>query len=234
MMASNLISRLLPRTSDSPSIYETIRQHDQDDDGSDIEERAGLGLALDEENLGGAYHDYHIEDALADATTSQFTAAQSRAWFPAKKANRRLSKPTWARPTLETLETEDGDDEVPASLLVEHDQRKIPTSPPPPVTNRAAGTSPIPGPATTTARRQWEATQAHQALHPEDRKDRSRVPASRVPQGHLALAMADPKQKAMWMWTNTVDIDNFLKDVYVYYLGNGIWSIILNRILSLL
>jgi autophagy-related protein 9 len=48
------------------------------------------------------------------------------------------------------------------------------------------------------------------------------------------MAMIDPKEKAMWMWANVENLDNFLKDVYTYFLGNGIWSILLNRALSLL
>jgi autophagy-related protein 9 len=38
----------------------------------------------------------------------------------------------------------------------------------------------------------------------------------------------------MWRWANVEDLDNFLKDVYTYFLGNGIWSILLTRVLNLL
>ena len=38
----------------------------------------------------------------------------------------------------------------------------------------------------------------------------------------------------MWLWANVENLDNFLKDVYTYFLGNGMWSILLNRALSLL
>jgi autophagy-related protein 9 len=52
--------------------------------------------------------------------------------------------------------------------------------------------------------------------------------------GHPNLAAVDPKEKAMWLWANVENLDNFLKDVYTYFLGNGMWSILLNRALSLL
>jgi autophagy-related protein 9 len=48
------------------------------------------------------------------------------------------------------------------------------------------------------------------------------------------LASASPKDKAMWRWANVENLDNFLKEVYVYYLGNGIWCILLSRTLNLL
>jgi autophagy-related protein 9 len=51
---------------------------------------------------------------------------------------------------------------------------------------------------------------------------------------HPGLANVDPKKKAMWRWANVEDLDNFLKDVYTYFLGNGIWSILLTRVLNLL
>lgn len=38
----------------------------------------------------------------------------------------------------------------------------------------------------------------------------------------------------MWRWANVEDLDNFIKDVYIYFLGNGIWSIFLGRALNLL
>ena len=38
----------------------------------------------------------------------------------------------------------------------------------------------------------------------------------------------------MWRWTNVQNLDNFLNDVYNYYIGKGIWSILLARVLNLL
>ncbi|OAX81033.1 hypothetical protein ACJ72_04627 [Emergomyces africanus] len=38
----------------------------------------------------------------------------------------------------------------------------------------------------------------------------------------------------MWRWANVENLDNFLADVYDYFLGNGIKSILLSRVLNLL
>jgi len=50
----------------------------------------------------------------------------------------------------------------------------------------------------------------------------------------MGAIVVDPSERAMWKWSNVEDLDNFLIDVYDYYLGNGIWSIILSRFLNLL
>jgi autophagy-related protein 9 len=49
--------------------------------------------------------------------------------------------------------------------------------------------------------------------------------------GHLTV---DPKQKALWLWVNVSDLDAFLAEVYEYYTGCGIYSILLRRLLTLL
>jgi len=46
--------------------------------------------------------------------------------------------------------------------------------------------------------------------------------------------MIHPKEQAMWRWANVENLDNFLKDVYDYFLGNGIKCILLGRVLNLL
>ncbi len=48
------------------------------------------------------------------------------------------------------------------------------------------------------------------------------------------MSMMDPKERALWMWANVENLDNFLQDVYDYFLGNGIWSVLLSRLLNLL
>ncbi|KAJ5454589.1 Autophagy-related protein 9 [Penicillium daleae] len=55
-----------------------------------------------------------------------------------------------------------------------------------------------------------------------------------IAQQHPSLSNTDPKKKAMWRWANVENLDNFLKDVYTYFLGNGFWSILLSRSLNLL
>ena len=42
------------------------------------------------------------------------------------------------------------------------------------------------------------------------------------------------RERALWRWINVVDLDGFLTEVYIYYIGNGIWCIALERLLNLL
>lgn len=229
MMASNIISRFLPPAIGSPSVYETLRQHDQSSDQSDAEERAGM--VLDEENLAVGFQDYDLDDALADTTASQISP--SKAAKPKGKvraaSRRALSNQRRPQASPRLVEADDLDDEVPLSLLIEGDEvvapaigdRQLRELPPP-----------IPGPITRGSRAKWRATQEQQRLHqdlgtgiPTRREHVRRGPP---------FSMIDPKEKAMWRWANVENLDNFLKDVYDYFLGNGIWCILLSRVLNLL
>ena len=46
--------------------------------------------------------------------------------------------------------------------------------------------------------------------------------------------MNDAKDRALWRWANVNNLDVFLREVYGYFLGNGIYSILLSRTLNLL
>ena len=45
--------------------------------------------------------------------------------------------------------------------------------------------------------------------------------------------MADPKERALWLWAQVENLDQFLERVYVYYDNKGFWSITFGRILNL-
>lgn len=202
-------------------------------------------MAVDEENLGGRYQDYELEDAMADASDSQITS-QSTAFLgqahPRRPPGTRLersesrgnsTRPRWMLNSPRELEADEGDDEVPASLLVEgDDDEEEDTKPPAPPSHPNVRP---PSPVSSTRdnrRRQWETARPVQPLHSVSRAGRSpgREPNRRGP----SLAFVDPKEKAMWRWANVENLDNFLKEVYIYFIGNGIWCIILSRVLNLL
>lgn len=243
MIASNLLSRFLPPTG-SPSVYEAIRQNDAESDASDVEERAGM--ALDEENLRQRFDHDGLEEALANATDSQMTTHstaflgqdRSRATSgdrlgTAKATRRKMSRPRWMQTSARELDVDEGDDDVPASLLVEggEDDFSKPPGPPPPHIMMDPG-SPVPGPSSRDDRDKWESTKVQQPLHPSSRRT---PPTNRSSPGQYpSLALVDPKQKALWRWANVENLDNFLEDVYIYFLGNGIWCIMLSRALNLL
>lgn len=227
-MASNILSRLLPPNFGAPSIYETMREHDQSSE-YDIEERAGM--VLDEENLGVAFRDSEVDEALTDLNTSHLHT--SKLLNPKEKlpsAPRRVT-PKQRRPSLSPKmaeEEDDLDDEVPMSLLIEGDedpagageQRQSGAALPPATSPRSRGT-----------RAQWQATQEQQRLHHEMGP---RNPTQRISGRAARLNIADAKEKAMWRWANVENLDNFLREVYDYYIGNGIWCMLLHRLLNLL
>ncbi len=229
-MASDILSRFLPATTGEPSIYETLRQHDESSEHSDIEERAGM--AIDEDNLEAPFHDYDLNDDFDDAAvessvTPQRTKApfQRREGLPPKTAKHMGQ----ASKAAKRATAEDVDDEVPQSLLIEGDDDGAPKA------RRQQDTGippPISGPSTRGTHAKWQTTQQHQRLH-EDLTPRHAPIPPIARRGH-PLGMMDPKQKAEWMWANVENLDNFLKQVYEYYLGHGIWSIMLNRVLFLL
>lgn len=228
-MPSNLLSRFLPPAAGEPSVYETLRQHDELSDQSDIEERAGM--TLDEENLGTGFHDYELDDALADATANQDVSPriidsrrQSQGTY-IRKAQSRTRRPHAAG----RINLDDLDDEVPQSLLIEDDQDPLPAS--------KAGQNrftppPVLGPSSRATRAKWQATQEQQRLHEDPIFPRTHSKDN--PRRSHPPGIMDPKDRAMWMWANVENLDNFLKDVYDYYSGNGIWCILLNRMLNLL
>ncbi|EKG17611.1 Autophagy-related protein 9 [Macrophomina phaseolina MS6] len=129
----------------------------------------------------------------------------------------------------------DEDDDVPESLLLDSDrpyaarskersrprqQNVVPDRLP----------SPVPGPSNRAAKAQWNATRAHHRLHNAvvpPRQTRSQI-------GVNGVVFTDPKEEAMWRWANVHNLDRFLAEVYHYYQGHGMYSILLNQFLNLL
>ena len=188
-------------------------------------------MTLDEENLGTGFHDYELDDALANATANRDVS-------PRMKNLSRQSQRTYTRKARSRTRTphpagrvniDDLDDEVPQSLLIEEDHDPLPIS--------KAGQNrflppPVSGPSSRATQAKWQATQEQQQLHEEPIFPRKHSKGGSR-RGHPP-GMMDPKDRAMWMWANVENLDNFLKDVYGYYIGNGIWCILLNRALNLL
>ncbi|KAI9049390.1 hypothetical protein LZ554_006424 [Drepanopeziza brunnea f. sp. 'monogermtubi'] len=230
-MTSNLLSRLLPTNTTGRSIYDDLRAHDEE---SDLEEQAGL--ALDEENLRFLDDELGNVDAFGEA--SHITTA-STAFPPGQPHTRQhgggnisrdKSQNRWMAQSPRLLE-EDGDDDVPASLLIEgHDlPPKHTPKKPRPRQGKAPKSSPaVPGPSNRETRAHWEAAQAQQRLHREE--DTS--PGLRVPP-RSRFGLLSGEEKALWRWSNVTNLDAFIEDVYGYYVGAGIWCILLEKALNL-
>ena len=121
MMASNILSRLLPTNPAGRSIYDDLRAHDEASE-SDIEEQAGM--AIDEENLG--FRDDELGDAdlftgeASHVTTESIAGRQpeSRPLTGRSRNKGQTSRSKWLAQSPRLL-MDDGDDDVPASLLIE-------------------------------------------------------------------------------------------------------------------
>jgi autophagy-related protein 9 len=237
MMASNLLSRLLPSNPTGRSIYEDLRAHDEAS-GSDLEEQAGL--ALDEENLGfrddelGNADVFNGEDSRMTTESTAFLAGQGQkqphgAGVETRgKSHSGRSKFFAQSPRL--LE-EDGDDDVPASLLIEGNLPgpSVPSQPRVKQPKARKRQPPIPGPSNRETRAHWEAAQAQQRLHQDDEN----IPGPQPIGQNIALLAGSAREKAMWRWINITNLDNFIKEVYEYYTGSGIWCIVLEKALNL-
>ncbi|KAL6702985.1 autophagy protein atg9 [Coniothyrium glycines] len=229
MMASNLLSRLLPSASDAPLENEPLDpEHHRRPSSAD----ARHDMDIDEENFGARFEEQDLAHLLEEASASHMIM-ESRAASPEARragaagvlaANR---APAWRQPAQGRPMPLDEDDDVPQSLLLEPG-----IDPGSSTKQRAEGLPmPVPGPTTQQSRAQWEATRTQQRLHHEDG---SGLPArtfghTRRP-GHFA---ADAKEKALWLWVNQTDLDTYMRQVYDYYIGCGMWSILLRRTLML-
>ena len=238
-MASNLLSRLLPSNPAGRSIYDDLRAHDEASE-SDLEEQAGL--ALDEENLRFQDDELGIADVFSgedSRITSGSTAYVNtrRQKLPHGVGNNVKGNPQGRRSKFfaqsPRLLEEDGDDDVPASLLIEDNElphpsmQSQPRTRPPKTQKRQA---PITGPSSRETRAHWEAAQAQQRLH-QDEENISSAPQS-IPQS-TGLLSGNAREKAIWRWINTTNLDNFIREVYDYYTGAGMFCILLEKALNL-
>jgi len=224
-MASNLLSRLLPSASDESQEGDVYHTHNRRLSSTD---EPNNPMDIDEENLDARFEAQDLEHLLADATTSQMTTESTtflsqrneRAPPGINTANRAAP---WRRPL-------DDDDDVPQSLLLEGGfdastaNRSKPIDGLPP---------PVPGPSTRHTRAQWETTRRQQRLHDDGRG--AILPQTWRTSNRSGQFTTDPKERALWLWVNqTEDLDNFLVDVYDYYVGCGMYSILLRNLLMLL
>jgi autophagy-related protein 9 len=229
-MASNIFGRLAPASRGSRSFYEELRARDDDYD-EDIEEQAGM--KVDEENLNEHFHDYDVDQVegltdqdsriTVDSSAQPSRNARSRQ-APTNSRKQRDPGPRWF------TQDDDGDNDVPASLLVEpHEAMPGPSQTQ--SSQRPAGQNAIPGPATRRNRAQWEAAQAQQRLHQEETFGSSKSqPNSLMPDG----VRGNAREQALWRWANITNLDIFMADVYGYYQGKGLWCILSHRALHLL
>lgn len=131
---------------------------------------------------------------------------------------------------------DDGDNEVPASLLIEPHERDTIHRPQNTHSSRKTArprNAPVPGPSTRRNREHWEATKTQQRLHQDDPLLGPSARNRGEPRVIGSTVIGTAKQKAEWRWANVDNLDNFIQNVYDYHRGNGFWCILLDRLLHL-
>ncbi|KAH7325131.1 autophagy protein Apg9-domain-containing protein [Stachybotrys elegans] len=228
---SNIFGRLAPPSRGTRSFYEEMRARDED---VDIEDDAGRHL--DEENLRHHFSDFDTEGlTVGDSRITVDSAAYSTKPRPQAGMSRtRMNRDT---PSKWPIHDDEIDNDVPASLLVEPnevtdamraanvgrdaEQSDLPLLPPPPSA----------GPSSARSRAQWEAATAHQKLHDDTRRHHD----ERQPRSLMAgVVSGSRREQALWRWVNTTNLDSFMRDVYDYYEGGGLWCILCSNALWLL
>lgn len=193
-------------------------------------------LDLDGQHRDPGYDQYGSalshDDALhseGDARNSSFML-QNRTGATSRASRHHITANSLYRhyeSTLPNLNEEEPNDEVPRSLLVE-DQR---------------------------SRENGDRQAFYESFDPTqeevmDNMERGISPpnrgGSRTPDPTVWLGLVDPKERAMWKWANVENLDVFLQQVpsksffvanyqkvYDYYIGKGIYCIMLARFLNL-
>jgi autophagy-related protein 9 len=224
-MASNIFSRIKSPSKGSQSFYQQLRS------GEDPEYDPGL----DEENLGHRFDDFHTEGLdIGDSRMTVESAApgskgKGKATF---RPTAHTRSPGGTSPRWQQQEDE-GDNEVPASLLMEPKDIDPHSSSPKRAAHSGNTRTPVSaGPSSARTRAQWEAVTAQQQLHQDDPYTTPTGPQPRpIARGTMSN---NPREKALWRWVNTSNLDSFMRDVYDYFEGGGLWCILCANALWLL
>lgn len=208
------------------SFYEELRARD---DG-EVEDEAGLNV--DEENLRQQFNELDAEGIPgvdSRITVDSVYGGPRGDGGSHGRGRREPSSSKWP------LYDDEADNDVPASLLVEHNEGERPQPAQTPEQPRHPRQPPLPHGAAASARSraQWETATAQQRLHDDNQNGRPSVPPR---PGALARGMISggPREKALWRWVNTSNLDSFMRDVYDYYDGGGLWCILFSNALWLL
>lgn len=208
------------------SFYDKLRS--RDDNHPDLEHR--MMRALDEENLMHEFRDAQVDDVITGesriAMGTTMAGHGQKNGSPSSKQQDKSTRPI----TAWTVDDEDPDEDVPASLLIENN-----SEPKQRLDARAGATAQgtmepttwrTPSPATHRA--QGKNAKRHQRLYRDE--------GSQGAQPHSVMTgtrLGGRRERALWRWVNTSSLDTFMRDVYDYYEGGGMWCILCSNALWL-
>ncbi|KAK2612150.1 autophagy protein atg9 [Conoideocrella luteorostrata] len=174
----------------------------------------------DEENLLHHFNYAEAENlAVASSQTTVETSIQDT-----RRTTPRKFLPSGASRWLN--HEEDVENDVPASLLVETNAQPglIPPEPPrkprgPPVSH--------PGKLDRQVKARCDAATMQQRPH---NWDRGAVGLSQPRSLTRDMVPGGGREKALWRWANISNLDSFMRDVYDYYEGGGLYCILLTNV----
>lgn len=219
-MTSRVLSRFLPVAEGDVSVYDGRRR--------DAARRADVEAQRHRTYTDGFQDDdddnpdaFLYDAALDDATPTDPGQSPEMGSPLATHAKRYRQSPSAKRRSEE-------DEDVPESLLLD------------PKSNAGLNRQQPKVLAETKLARaeaQWKFSQEQGGLH-ASRAPRSSRPPSRpsraVPTSTTQGARPSPQADATWLYTNATNLDAFLLEVYQYFVGHGVWSILLARVITLL
>lgn len=192
---------------------EGILQEDEENLKQNFSALQTFGLDVDDGNLSG---------------TNDLPGRGVRAFSHAAKGPSSYRNTNNAWPVTE----EDGDNDVPASLLVEHkeaDPKRYAAIPRPAETTQKQPPPKI-GRASNQNTSKWIPRYRQHEPYGGSLDENANRPRAVVPE----QASSGRNERAMWRWVNTTNLDSFMRDVYDYYEGGGIWCILCSNALWLL
>lgn len=235
-MASNIFGRLAPSSRGTRSFYAQLRARDDDhdDDSPDVEQlqRQHQPFQVDEENLRQHLDDFDTADLPVEDSrlTVESTHLPTTDHESHTGNNRSTRHPRYLRAHGRTND-EDFDNDVPASLLVEHNEGGEPASPT--GARGVSGSNKLthPSPAHEYVVRRNEPRKKNKDIRHRDNGAMVRGQPRSLMAGNGPVGA---REKALWRWVNTTNLDSFMRDVYDYYEGGGLWCILFSNALWLL
>ena len=222
MMASRVLSRLLPVADGDVSVLEGMRNTTYRQ--SDVESQPGRPT----EDL------FHDDDEFPDRMF--FEGANDDDGFDQNRYSPQQPPSSQESPTLDRIRPKwledqrnrriEEDEDVPASLLLDPKDKPELSRP----ATRGEGNT------KATIEAKWRAAQEQHRLHaaPPSRPATNRGRRSQAPTTQTQPLQPDRRAEAMWLYTNANNLDAFLLEIYQYYVNHGVWSILLSRAISLL